>query len=162
MSMRPRAVARRSATTSAWVTQRRCSGSLRRMRPESSSRRELSSATVVAMEEAEVLEIRRNVLYLLQRNRSSREMLDRVYRQRALANHLQGVALFAGLPEGERKACTDYLRDKVELVRVDPGQIIFQQGEPADHFYLIRLGFVKVSRSYAGQERAEVSPGLGV
>jgi CRP-like cAMP-binding protein/Fe-S-cluster-containing hydrogenase component 2 len=111
------------------------------------------SATVVAMEEAELLEIRRNVLYLLQRNRTSRELLDRVYRERALGSHLQGVALFAALPESERKAAIDYLRDKVELVRVDPGQTIFQQGEPADHFYMIRLGFVKVSRSYAGQER---------
>jgi CRP-like cAMP-binding protein/Fe-S-cluster-containing hydrogenase component 2 len=111
------------------------------------------SATVVAMDEAEVLEIRRNVLYMLQRNPTSREILDNVYRERALGSHLQGVALFAALPEQERQECIAYLRDKVELVHVDPGQLIFQQGEPADHFYMIRLGFVKVSRSYAGQER---------
>ena len=111
------------------------------------------SATIVAMEDAEVLEIRRNVLYMLQRNVTSRAILDNVYRERALANHLRGVALFAALPQAERDECFDYLRDKVELVRVDPGQMIFEQGEPADHFYMIRLGFVKVSRNYAGQER---------
>ncbi len=38
------------------------------------------SATVTALEEAEVLEIGRNVLHYLRRNRSARDVFDRVYR----------------------------------------------------------------------------------
>ena len=33
---------------------------------------------------------------------------------------------------------------EVELVQVEPGQLICREGEPADNFYLIRRGFVRV------------------
>ena len=111
------------------------------------------SATVVAGEQSEVLEIQRNVLYVLQRNKVAREILDKVYRERALEAHLRDLSLFAGLSEEDRKKCVSFLRDSVDLVHVDPGQIVFRQGEPADHFYMVRLGFVKVSQTYAGQQR---------
>ena len=44
------------------------------------------------------------------------------------------------------------LRDRVELVDVVPGQVICRQGEIADSFYLIRMGFVKVSQVFPGGE----------
>jgi Fe-S-cluster-containing dehydrogenase component len=44
------------------------------------------------------------------------------------------------------------LRDRVELVRYEPGQVICQQGEPADSFFLIRIGFVKVAQHFPGGE----------
>lgn len=111
------------------------------------------SATVTALTNAEVLEIRRNVLYMLQRNKSSRDVLNRVYRERVLGSHLQSVPFFASLAPQEREHCIDYLRDQIELVRLEPGQLVFRQGEPADHFYLVRLGFVKISQKHYGQER---------
>jgi Fe-S-cluster-containing hydrogenase component 2/CRP-like cAMP-binding protein len=118
------------------------------------------TATVVAMGEGEILEIRRNVLYMLQRNPASREMLDRVYRQRALKDHLRSITLFEDLDEQERRDCVDFLRDRVSLLRVDPGQVIFRQGESVSrnnefvgHFYMIRLGYVKVSSTFHGHER---------
>ena len=43
-------------------------------------------------------------------------------------------------------------RDRVELVDVQPGQVICRQGEIADSFYLIRMGFVKVSQVFPGGE----------
>jgi len=111
------------------------------------------SATVTALEDSEVIEILRNVLYILQRNRSSREMLDRAYRERALGSHLMNVALFAELDDAQRKQCVAFLKEKVDLVRVDPGQVIFLQGEPADNFFLVRQGFVKVAQKFYTQER---------
>src|SRR5262249_44896088 len=42
--------------------------------------------------------------------------------------------------------------DRVELVDFAPGQVIVRQGDPADAFYLIRLGFVKVSQEFPGGE----------
>jgi len=115
------------------------------------------SATVIAMDDAEVLEIRRNVLYVLQRNPLARELLNKVYRERALTSHLQQISLLSDFDDAERRACAEFLRDKVDLIRVDPGQIVFRQGQPADHFYMVRLGFVKVSQSF---KRGRSRPGL--
>ncbi len=111
------------------------------------------SATVVAKEPGEVLEIGRNVLHYLRRNRYSREILDTAYRERALMDHLKRSKLLASLDEDQRTECANFLRDKVDLLRADPGQVIFRQGDVADHFYMVRLGFVRVLQTYAGQER---------
>jgi Fe-S-cluster-containing hydrogenase component 2/CRP-like cAMP-binding protein len=139
------------------------------------------NATVRAMEAGEVYEIRRNVLFTLQRSPEARARLDTVYRTRSISNHLRRVPLFAGLSEEERKTCERMLmagdgaprpavgsppqagpvqsdreaaaRPRVDLVRVEPGQIIYRQGERADCFYMIRFGHVKVTQTYGGEER---------
>src|SRR5262249_56707041 len=43
-------------------------------------------------------------------------------------------------------------KERVELQRSTPGQCIAKQGDPADSFYRVRIGFVKVSESYPGGE----------
>ena len=132
------------------------------------------TATVRALTDGEVFEVRRNVLFTLQRSPEARELLDNVYRTRAISNHLRRVPLFAQLDEADRKRCLQILesapsgeaavsenvsaaaalpRRKVDLVRVEPGQTIFRQGEKADCFYMIRLGYVKVSKTLGGEER---------
>ncbi|MBM80156.1 MAG: cyclic nucleotide-binding protein [Planctomycetaceae bacterium] len=111
------------------------------------------TGTIAAMEDGEIFEIRRNVLYVLQRNAVSREELDSVYRQRALFSHLKKISLFAELSKGEQDECVNYLKDRVDLIRVDPGQNIFRQGEAATDFYMVRLGHVKVHQSFLGQEQ---------
>ena len=55
----------------------------------------------------------------------------------------------------------DFLRPRVELVRLDPGEVIFRQGDPADNFYLVRIGFVKVSQSSPGGEHVLTYLGPG-
>jgi len=67
---------------------------------------------------------------------------------RALDSHLRSVPIFAPLA----KEFVDHLRDRVELLRFSPGQVICRQGDPADSFYLIRIGFVKVSEEKLGGE----------
>ena len=54
---------------------------------------------------------------------------------------------------GEFAAFVDFLRPKVRLVRAHPGQVIVRQGELANHFYMVRSGFIKVSESRQGLER---------
>jgi CRP-like cAMP-binding protein/Fe-S-cluster-containing hydrogenase component 2 len=104
------------------------------------------SATVRAATGVVVLEMLRNVLDILQKNKTFRAELDRTYRQRALATHLRSVPVFSSMPAD----FVDYLRDRVELQRFSPGEVIVRQGDPADAFYLIRLGFVKVSEGHPG------------
>jgi len=106
------------------------------------------SATVEALTACTTLEMLRNVLDIMQRNKTFRAQLDATYRRRALDDHLRSVPVLAGLSEEFRA----HLRDRVELVRYAPGQVICRQGEPADSFYLVRIGFVKVSESYPGGE----------
>ena len=106
------------------------------------------SATVRAKTDCVMLEMLRNVLDILQRNKTFRAQLERNYRVRALDSHLRSVPIFAPLT----KDFVDHLRDRVELLRFSPGQVICRQGDTADSFYLIRIGFVKVSEEKLGGE----------
>jgi len=104
------------------------------------------SATVVAARDGTiVLVMLRNVLDILRRQRDFRKKMDEKYRQRALDNHLRSVAEFRDLPDD----FLDYLRQRVELVSYNPGEMICRQGEVADAFYLVRMGHVKVFQSFA-------------
>jgi len=106
------------------------------------------SATVVAAEDVVCLEMLRNVLDVLQKNKTFRAKLDANYRSRALETHLKSVPVFASLTQD----FIDHLRDRVELQRFAPGQVICRQGDPADSFYLVRIGFIKVSEDHPGGE----------
>src|SRR5678815_4224481 len=104
------------------------------------------SATVVAAEDGTIVfEMLRNVLDILRRNREFKRQMEEKYRNRALDNHLRSVAVFRDLP----KDFIDYLRDRVELVGFNPGEVICRQGETADAFYLVRMGHVKVYENFA-------------
>lgn len=111
------------------------------------------TATIVALTDGEVYEIRRNVLFALQRNPGARAILDRVYRERALRVQLDLISFFADLTPSQRDECRNFLREKVQLLHVDPGQAVFRQGEAADAFYMVRLGYVKFTQVFAGQEQ---------
>lgn len=104
------------------------------------------SATVRAKTDCTMFEMLRNVLDIMQRNKTFREQLDRTYKKRALDSHLRSVPMLAPLTAD----FIDHLREHVELLRFRPGQIICSQGEVADSFYLVRLGFVKVSQHRPG------------
>jgi CRP-like cAMP-binding protein/Fe-S-cluster-containing dehydrogenase component len=111
------------------------------------------SATVVALEETELLEINKNVLFILQRTDASRRILDDAYRSRALARELGQLSMFQGLSPADRDRCAEMLRDRAEIVRVDKGQPIFRQGDVATDFFKVRLGFVKVTQRIGTQDR---------
>ncbi|MGV3486184.1 MAG: cyclic nucleotide-binding domain-containing protein [Planctomycetaceae bacterium] len=121
------------------------------------------SATVKAVEPAEVLEIKRNVLYMLQRNAVSREILDRVYRERSLIGQLESLPIFASLDDATRAEAASFLKNRVDLVSVDPGQTIFHQDDVATDYYVVKLGFVKITQNYGQGERVlnYIGPGNG-
>jgi CRP-like cAMP-binding protein/Fe-S-cluster-containing dehydrogenase component len=100
-----------------------------------------ASATVKAETDTECVVIKTPALRMMQRSsKSFKEYVDRRYRERSLTNHLLSVPLFAGSdPELLEK-----LRQKVDLVSYEPGQVIVEQGSRADAFFLVRGGYVKV------------------
>jgi CRP-like cAMP-binding protein/Fe-S-cluster-containing hydrogenase component 2 len=106
------------------------------------------SATVRAETPVVAYEMLRNVLDIMMKNKSFRSQIDQNYRRRALENHLRGVPMFGGLPP----AFIEHLKQSVELQRFAPGQAICRQGDPADSFYLVRIGFVKVFEQFPGGE----------
>ena len=104
------------------------------------------SATVRAKTDCVMLEMLRNVLDVLQRNKTFRARLEQNYRKRALESQLRSIPVFSSLT-------SDFiaqLRDKIELRRYAPGQIICKQGQAAHSFFLVRVGFVKVSQAHPG------------
>ena len=134
------------------------------------------TATVRAKTPCVVYEIRRNVLYALQRHPFVREELDKVYRARALRDVLEFVEnrsarnlkhrLFGELGAEDLEKCRRFLetasqtpisatnpKRQVDLIRVEPDQVICRQDELAEDFYIIRIGHVKVTQTIAGEER---------
>ena len=106
------------------------------------------SATVRATTGCVMLEMLKNVLEIVQRNKTLRAQIEDNYRRRALDDHLRTVPIFAGLSQD----FIDGLRSKVDLVRYSKGEIICRQNDLADAFYLVRIGFVKVTESHPGGE----------
>src|SRR6185369_3057672 len=78
------------------------------------------SATVRATTDCVMLEMLKNVLEIVQRNKTLRAQIESNYRARALDNHLRTVPIFSGLSQD----FIDGLRDKVELVRYSKGETI--------------------------------------
>ncbi len=106
------------------------------------------SATVRASEQTVVLEMLRNVLQILLRNKTFRAQAERNYRDRALATHLRSVSILSGLTD----EFLAEIRERVDLIQYGPGEVIVRQGDRADAFYLVRIGFVKVGQRYPGGE----------
>ena len=126
------------------------------------------SATVQTREPCVMVEMLRVILDMLVGNRQPSDLtkattkvkmptfkgtsfkaeLDKKYRERSLSNQLRSVPLFASLSE----EFIEYLRQNVELVSCNQGQIICKEGEDADAFYLIRSGAVRVSQHMPGGE----------
>ena len=107
------------------------------------------SANVRAKEDVVVIELIRTVLDSVRTRKSKyKEKLDRNYRDRSLAEHLNSVPLFKDLD----KEFIDELRKYVVLRDFEPGEVIFSQHAVADAFYLIRHGCVKVSQTQPGGE----------
>jgi Fe-S-cluster-containing hydrogenase component 2/CRP-like cAMP-binding protein len=107
------------------------------------------TATVVAVEESEVIEIGSNILYMLQRNHTSRKILNEAYRRHALNSDLERLPIFQYFTKEEAKK----IAAGVELMSVEPGQPIFREGEIGEDLFLVRLGYVKVSRMQGMREQ---------
>jgi CRP-like cAMP-binding protein len=106
------------------------------------------SATVRASGHLVALEMLRNMLDLLRRHAAFRKQQEDAYRVRALDSHLRSVPMFSDVSD----EFIEYLRNRVELQRFEPGQVICKQGDRSDSLFVIRLGFVKVSQTFPGGE----------
>src|SRR3954469_25412146 len=66
------------------------------------------------------------------------------------------------LLEGLDADVLERIAPKIDIVRKEPGEIIFREGEPSDSLYLVATGSVKISKAAEGNESEIldfVSPG---
>lgn len=129
------------------------------------------SATVIARERVVCIELLRNVLDALYRAepqavwrkqraaaraagkpfetpRPEDGPIGKVYRERSLKNHLRSCELFRNVSD----EFLERLRVNAEIVMYEPGEAICRQGERADEFYIVRIGFVRVTQNMPGGE----------
>jgi Fe-S-cluster-containing hydrogenase component 2 len=104
-----------------------------------------------------MLEMLRNVLDVIQRNKTLRAEIEKNYRKRALEDHLRTVPLFAPLSA----EFIDRLAHRVELVRYSNGEMLCRQGDVAQHFFLVRIGFVKMVQEHPGGDLVLAYQGKG-
>ena len=102
------------------------------------------SATVRANDDnTAVIEMTRNFLDVLARNRDFKGELDRIYVKRGVHSHLRSSNLFKEVDDNFLKS----LAERSTLVRYRPGEVICRQNDPADAFFVIRIGHVKVEET---------------
>lgn len=68
-----------------------------------------------------------------------REMIDSRYKETALTHHLDTAPLFKGLS----RDVMDQIAEKAELLSYANGDVLAEQGKPADAVYLVRSGIIK-------------------
>jgi Fe-S-cluster-containing hydrogenase component 2 len=119
------------------------------------------SADVTVLEDAELWEVRRNVLDRLMRLPSRRARFEAEYRTRSLSLVLRAAPLFNDLEQDQYNAIVDYLSDRISFLRVSPGQVLFRQGESANDLFLIRLGHLRVGVQRYSDEVRVVTRGPG-
>lgn len=106
-------------------------------------------AEVACVEEGQALKIVRDeLLRFLDAAPAVKSRIDADYRQRSLSSALRRLEVFSQVDDLSIKV----LSEKVELVTKHKNETIFNSGDEADAFYLVRDGFVKMSRELAGDE----------
>ncbi len=98
------------------------------------------SATIAADRPIYVLEMLRNVLEQILRDKQFQEDSDREYVDSVLRNHLAGLPIFRQLTPEQ----LEEIRAGVSLRRCVDGEVIFNRGDPSDSMYIVRRGVVKV------------------
>lgn len=98
------------------------------------------SATVIADHECYMLEMLRNVLDMLHKDPVYKERMDGIYRKRVLEGHIRRLSIFEDLSDADYAK----LQGSIELIEVPTGNVIYEQLDSSDAFYVIRSGLVKV------------------
>jgi len=108
------------------------------------------SATVTAKENLYLLEIPAKELKDLMKHSSRfRETVEGFYFERAIRTYLRKVPFFASLDD----AMLEKLEKGINLKSYNPGEIIIREGEHGDSLYVIRTGFVKITKRHEEKEQ---------
>jgi CRP-like cAMP-binding protein/Fe-S-cluster-containing hydrogenase component 2 len=98
------------------------------------------SATVVATRDCYMVEMLRNILDQLQKDAAYKAKTDEIYKKRVFELYLRQLSIFNDLTEEQLAA----VRQNLDLVTFESGQVIFDEYEHSDCMYVIRSGLVRV------------------
>ncbi len=102
------------------------------------------TADIVAVESCEIMEIPKDTMFhLLDDFTQVKTRMDEIYKNRILGDHLRKNPIFSGLPE----SILDRIKEKSQLQVCRKGEVVFEQNDEADAFYLVLFGMVKISRT---------------
>jgi CRP-like cAMP-binding protein len=101
------------------------------------------SATIIAVRDVFMLELLRNIFDKVIKDPKYKEKADALYRQRVLDLQLRQLPIFAGLEDELFKE----IQAGVELVRAEPGEVICDEHERSDSFYIVRSGLVQIVKN---------------
>ncbi len=107
------------------------------------------SVTARTVTPCRLVQIRVPALRAMKRkSKALKNRLDKLYRERTLRRQLQSTPLFQGLEEMYLRG----LEEMVELVSLDPGEVLVQEGDAADAVYVVRSGFLRLAQRYGEGE----------
>jgi Fe-S-cluster-containing hydrogenase component 2/CRP-like cAMP-binding protein len=101
------------------------------------------SATIVARRDCYLLEFMRNILDAIQKDPGWKKGADEVFRKRFLDMGMRKLSIFADLPDAE----FEQVKESVELVDYEPGELICDEFDRSDGLYIIRSGLVKAIKN---------------
>src|SRR5262249_7989294 len=87
-----------------------------------------------------MLEMLRNILDQLQKDPAYKAQTDEIYKKRIFELYLRQSSIFHDLTDEQLES----LRQNLELVTFESGQIVFDEYERSDSMYVIRSGRVRV------------------
>lgn len=100
--------------------------------------------TVTANAPSVVLEIPKAAVHrLMDQSPAFARTMDELYARRALWTYAKKPGVLGALSE---RAIQELL-SSADLVQLKPGQLLFREGSPPEHVYLVRSGFLRVSRA---------------
>ena len=108
------------------------------------------NATVTAKDDLTLLEIPANTLKeLMKKSPGFNSSIENLYSERAVYTYLRKVPFFAKLTP----AVFESLEQRVKLITYNQGDVIFREGDEGNALYIIRSGFVKVSKIQDGKDK---------
>jgi CRP-like cAMP-binding protein/Fe-S-cluster-containing hydrogenase component 2 len=106
--------------------------------------------TLMALETSVVLEIPKAALFqFMSQSPAFNQTMNELYRRRAVWTHAAKSPVLGTLPE----AALEELIARAELQTLQPGEVVFNENDPAEYVYLLRNGFLKVARHF--QDKGE-------
>ncbi|MDQ3939868.1 MAG: cyclic nucleotide-binding domain-containing protein, partial [Actinomycetota bacterium] len=106
--------------------------------------------SISATETSTIVEFNKaSVLRLMREAEAFGERMEALYRDRALWSHARSSPVLRGLDEN----AVEDLLDDAQFRILEPGEVLYREGDPASDMYLVRDGFLRVARKFKDDER---------
>lgn len=106
--------------------------------------------TIIATEDTITISMTKDVLSrLLSESEKIRSVMDKQYIERKLRADLRRISLFTHMSDNR----FNEVLNKVELLTMPKGTVVFNEGDEGDAFYLVRNGKVNVTSNVNGEKK---------